>query len=98
MIQNLRVPIVGADIVEFNPRRDPVGITAMAAAKFLKEIAGRMLELNSVDHDLRLKADHRLRRALGVSSVERSVEPSAFRPLDCDPAGAWIVIQREPGL
>jgi len=58
LIQNLRVPIVGADIVEFNPRRDPVGITAMAAAKFLKEIAGRMLELNSVDHDLRLKADH----------------------------------------
>jgi arginase len=46
LIQSLRVPIVGADIVEFNPRRDPVGITAMVAAKFLKEIAGRMLELN----------------------------------------------------
>jgi arginase len=46
LIQGLRAPIVGADIVEFNPRRDPVGITAMAAAKFLKEIAGRMLERN----------------------------------------------------
>lgn len=46
LIQNLRVPIVGADIVEFNPRRDPLGITAMVAAKFLKEIAGRMVELN----------------------------------------------------
>jgi len=46
LIQSLRVPIIGADIVEFNPRRDPVGITAMVAAKFLKEIAGRMLELN----------------------------------------------------
>ena len=46
LIQSLRAPIVGADIVEFNPRRDPVGITAMVAAKFLKEIAGRMLERN----------------------------------------------------
>jgi agmatinase len=44
LIQSLRVPIVGADIVEFNPRRDPLGITAMVAAKLLKEIAGRMLE------------------------------------------------------
>lgn len=44
-IQNLKAPgIVGADIVEFNPRRDPIGITAMAAAKVLKEIAARMLE------------------------------------------------------
>jgi len=46
LIQGLRVPIVGADIVEFNPRRDPIGITAMVAAKFLKEIAGRMIERN----------------------------------------------------
>jgi len=46
LIQGLRAPIVGADIVEFNPRRDPVGITAMVAAKFLKEIAGRMIERN----------------------------------------------------
>ena len=38
--------VLGADIVEFNPRRDPLGITAMVAAKFLKEIAGRMIELN----------------------------------------------------
>jgi agmatinase len=46
LIQSLRVPIVGADIVEFNPRRDPLGITAMVAAKFFKEIVGRMVELN----------------------------------------------------
>jgi agmatinase len=52
LIQGLRVPIVGADIVEFNPRRDPVGITAMAAAKFLKEIAGRMLEFNAANFSL----------------------------------------------
>ncbi len=46
LIQNLRAPVVGADIVEFNPERDPSGITAAAAAKILKEIAGRMIETN----------------------------------------------------
>ena len=40
------MPIVGADIVELNPKRDITGISAMAAAKFLKEIAGKMIELN----------------------------------------------------
>ena len=44
MIQNLRARIIGADIVEFNPRRDPSEITAMACAKILKEIAAKMLE------------------------------------------------------
>jgi arginase len=44
LIQDLRAPIVGADIVECNPKRDPMGITAMAAAKFLKEILACMLE------------------------------------------------------
>ena len=43
LIQNLQSPIVGADIVELNPSRDAQGITAMAAAKLLKEIAGAML-------------------------------------------------------
>ena len=43
IIQNINAPLVGADIVEFNPRRDPVGITAMLAAKLLREIAARML-------------------------------------------------------
>jgi arginase len=42
-IQGLRVPIVGADIVEYNPRRDIHGRTAMVCAKFLKEIAAAML-------------------------------------------------------
>jgi len=44
IIQGIHGPIVGADIVEFNPKRDPSGITATAAAKFLKEIAARMVE------------------------------------------------------
>jgi len=36
-------PIVGADLVEYNPARDPTGLTATAAAKILKEILGVML-------------------------------------------------------
>lgn len=43
LIQNLSVPVVGADLVEFNPRRDPSGLTAMVAAKLLKEIVTCML-------------------------------------------------------
>jgi len=46
VIQRLPNRIVGADIVEYNPRRDINDMTAMVAAKLLKEIAGRML-LNS---------------------------------------------------
>ncbi|MDT8378288.1 MAG: agmatinase [Desulfotignum sp.] len=35
--------IVSADLVEFNPRRDPSGRTAMVAAKIMKEMMGLML-------------------------------------------------------
>ena len=42
-IQELRAPVVGADIVELNPHRDPVGQTAMVAAKLLKDITAVML-------------------------------------------------------
>lgn len=35
--------IVGADLVEFNPVRDVAGLTAMVAAKILKEILGKMI-------------------------------------------------------
>jgi len=35
--------IVGADIVEFNPAQDHTQITAMVAAKLLKEILGKMI-------------------------------------------------------
>ena len=44
LIDQIQVPIVGADIVELNPQRDPTGITAMLAAKFLKELSGKMLQ------------------------------------------------------
>lgn len=43
MIQQLDQPLLGADLVEFNPRRDPAGVTAMVAVKLLKEILGKML-------------------------------------------------------
>jgi arginase len=44
IIQQAPGPIVGADIVEYNPIRDPLDITAMLAAKFTKELIGRLLE------------------------------------------------------
>jgi agmatinase len=43
VIQRTDAPVVGADIVELNPKRDVHGITAMAAAKIFKEIAAKML-------------------------------------------------------
>jgi agmatinase len=43
MIQEIDVPLVGADIVELNPVRDPLGVTTAVAAKLLKEIASQML-------------------------------------------------------
>ena len=43
ILHTLPGPLVGADIVELNPLRDPRGLTARVAAKLLKEIAARML-------------------------------------------------------
>jgi arginase len=40
----LRADVVGADIVEFNPKRDPLHITEAVCAKLVKEIAAKMLE------------------------------------------------------
>jgi arginase len=39
-------PIVGADIVEYNPRCDISNLTALVAAKLLKEIGGMMVVTN----------------------------------------------------
>jgi arginase len=36
-------PIIGADLVEFNPVQDATGLTATVAAKILKELLGKML-------------------------------------------------------
>lgn len=43
IIQAIEVPLIGADIVEYNPLRDREGVTAMIAAKFMKEILDKML-------------------------------------------------------
>lgn len=41
-LQRLDARLVGADLVEFNPRNDPLGITAPACAKLVKEVAARL--------------------------------------------------------
>jgi arginase len=49
IIQALRLQIVGADIVEYNPNRDTHSQTAMVAAKVFKEIAAAMLRKENAD-------------------------------------------------
>ena len=43
ILQSLTCRVLGADIVELAPARDPAGITAPLAAKLVKEIAALML-------------------------------------------------------
>lgn len=43
IIEALPGPLVGADVVELNPVRDLVDMTAMVAAKLVKEVAAAML-------------------------------------------------------
>ena len=49
ILQGLQGRVVGADIVEFNPRRDASGRTAMVAAKLLKEMAALMIQAEGSD-------------------------------------------------
>ncbi len=44
ILRHLPVSPVGADLVEFNPTRDPIGITAALAAKLVKELQVKLLE------------------------------------------------------
>ena len=46
LIHSIDQPIVAADIVEYNPRCDLANITAVVAAKLLKEIGGMMVKTN----------------------------------------------------
>lgn len=48
VIQSISQPIVGADVVEYNPRCDIDFVTAPVAAKLVKEIAGMMLETSAL--------------------------------------------------
>jgi len=43
LIQDPGGDIIGADLVEYNPRQDIGGMTATVAAKVVKELAGRMM-------------------------------------------------------
>ncbi|NNK61455.1 MAG: agmatinase [Flavobacteriaceae bacterium] len=43
IINHIKVPIVGADIVEVNPKRDINDMTAMVAYKLFKELASKMI-------------------------------------------------------
>jgi len=47
LIDSIKAPLVGADIVELNPQRDQNQVTARLAAVLLKEIAAKMLETSS---------------------------------------------------
>ena len=44
IIHKVNAPIIGADIVEFNPKHDIHNMTAMVAAKLVKEIVGMILK------------------------------------------------------
>lgn len=44
LIHRIDSEIIGADIVEYNPKRDFQDMTAFLAAKMMKEILGKMLE------------------------------------------------------
>jgi agmatinase len=43
LLHALDVPVLSADLVEYNPRRDPTGVTADVCAKLVRELAGIML-------------------------------------------------------
>ena len=40
VLDRMDTPIIGADVVEYNPTRDINGVTAVVAGKFVKELAG----------------------------------------------------------
>lgn len=44
VLHSIDVPIIGADIVEYNPSRDINDMTAMVAIKLYKELCGKMIE------------------------------------------------------
>jgi agmatinase len=43
IVHHFKGKLVGADVVELNPHRDPGNITAMVAAKITKELMGRLI-------------------------------------------------------
>jgi arginase len=47
VLDRIDAPIAGADIVEYNPARDINGVTAVLAAKLVKEIAALCVRNNA---------------------------------------------------
>jgi arginase family enzyme len=45
-IQSITAPIVAADLVELNPRRDRDDVTAVGAAKIMRELAAAIIRSN----------------------------------------------------
>jgi agmatinase len=43
LVQSIELPVVGADVVELNPRQDVGDLTARVAAKLVKELLARLL-------------------------------------------------------
>jgi agmatinase len=43
LVHGVPGPLVGADVVEYNPQQDLAGVTASVAAKIVKEVAGHMM-------------------------------------------------------
>jgi agmatinase len=48
ILHGLRARIVGMDVVELNANRDPSGVTAAAAVKIIKEVAGKIIKLRQL--------------------------------------------------
>lgn len=48
MLHSLKAKVVGLDVVELNPYRDRSGITASAAVKIIKEVAGKIIKSSIV--------------------------------------------------
>jgi arginase len=46
LIHQINMPLVGTDIVEYNPNKDIDNMTSQLAAKLVKEVAGKMLSIS----------------------------------------------------
>jgi len=42
VIQSIRAPVIGCDLVEYNPQRDLMGMTGMVAAKLARELLAQL--------------------------------------------------------
>ena len=43
ILHGLETPLIGADLVEYNPTRDVNGVTAGVAAKLVKELIAKLI-------------------------------------------------------